>query len=98
MLTAVATKSLKIVIFNHLMLVDDNFDDSVAISSLVVDLKVSVALKKNVCGLTRAFWAQILDPPLVMKNYNKCCSLTFVRNVLFSQTLSHNNYYNEAHN
>ena len=50
MLTAVATKSLKIVIFNYLMLVDANCYDSVTIPScpnLVVDLKVSVALKKN---------------------------------------------------
>ena len=58
--TAVATKSLKIVIFNHLMLVDANCDDSVTIprcQNLVVDLKVNVALKKNFCALTRAFWA-----------------------------------------
>ena len=59
MLTAVATKSLKIVIFNHLMLVDANCDDSVTIPrcpNLVVDLKVSVCgTEKNV--LTRAFWA-----------------------------------------
>ena len=47
MLTAVATKSLKIVIFNHLVLVDANCDDSVTIPrcpNLVVDLKVSAAL------------------------------------------------------
>ena len=47
MLTAVATKSLKIVIFGHLVLVDANCDDSVTIPrcpNLVVDLKVSVAL------------------------------------------------------
>ena len=50
MLTSVVTKSLKIVIFNHLVLVDANCDDSVTIPrcpNLVVDLKVSVALKKN---------------------------------------------------
>ena len=60
MLTAVATKSLKIVIFNHLMVVDANCDDSVTIPrcpNLVVNLKVSVALKKNFRVLTRAFWA-----------------------------------------
>ena len=59
MLTAVATNSLKIVIFNHLMLVDANCDDSVTIprcQNLVVDLKVSVALNKNFC-VTHAFWA-----------------------------------------
>ena len=62
MLTAVATKSLKIVIFNHLMLVDANCDDSVTIPrcpNLVVDLKVSVALKKK---LSRTY-ACILAPP-----------------------------------
>ena len=65
MLTAVATKSLKIVIFK---LVDANCDDSVTIPrcpNLVVDLKVSVALKKkfftHILG-TPLF--QILDPPL----------------------------------
>ena len=61
MLTAVATKSLKIVIFNHLMIVDANCDDSVTIPrcpNLVVDLKVSVALKK----LSRAY-ARILGTP-----------------------------------
>ena len=59
MLTAVATKSLKIVIFNHLMLVDVNCDDSVTIPrcpNLVVDLKVS-ALKKNFRVHMRTFWA-----------------------------------------
>ena len=70
---AVATKSLKIVIiFNHLMLVDANCDDSVTIPrcpNLVVDLKVSVALKKK--KLSRAYVRilgiplfQNLDPPL----------------------------------
>ena len=66
MLTAVATKSLKIVIFNHLVLVDD----SVTIPrcpNLVVDLKVSVALQKNFARLRTHFGhplIQILDPPL----------------------------------
>ena len=70
MLTAVATKSLKIVIFNlnHLMLVaiDANCDGSVTISkcpNLVVDLKVSVALKKTFTILGTPLF-QILDPPL----------------------------------
>ena len=66
MLTAVATKSLKIVIFNHFMLVDANFDDSVTIPrcpNLVVDLKVSVAMKKNFRALTRAFWAPPTSNP-----------------------------------
>ena len=50
MLTAVATKSLKIVIFNHLMLVDANCDDSVTIPrcpNLVVDLKVRAHLRTH---------------------------------------------------
>ena len=71
MLTAVATKSLKIVIFNHLMLVDANCDDSVTIPrrpNLVVDLKVSVALKKEtLCAYARILGTllfQILNPPL----------------------------------
>ena len=49
---------------NHLMLVDVNCDDSVTIPrfpNLVVDLKLSVALKKKKKkkknrALTRAFW------------------------------------------
>ena len=48
----------KIVIFNHLMLVDANCDDSVTISrclNLVMDLKVSVALKK-IFSCAYAFW------------------------------------------
>ena len=58
MLTAVATKSLKIVIFNHLMLVDASCDDGVTIprpQNLVVDLKVSVALKKTFARLCAHF-------------------------------------------
>ena len=69
MLTAVATKSLKIVIFNHLMLVDANCDDSVTIPKVPKPLKVSVALEKN--QLSRIYVRnlgtplfQILDPPL----------------------------------
>ena len=71
MLTAVATKSLKIAIFNHLMLVDANCDDSVTIPrcpNLVVDLKGSVALEKKLACLPEHLGTplfQILDPPLV---------------------------------
>ena len=75
MLTAVATKSLKIVIFNHLMLVDANCDDSVTIPrcpNLVVDLKVSVALKKNFHALMHAFWA----PPYFKSWIHPCITLT----------------------
>ena len=46
MLTAVATKSLEIVIFNHLMLVDANCHDSVTIPrcpNLVTEKKLSRA-------------------------------------------------------
>ena len=71
MLTAVATKSLKIVFFNHLMLVGANCDDSVTIPrclNLVMDLKVSVALKKIFAHLRARFGLplfEILDSPLV---------------------------------
>ena len=66
MLTAVATKSLKIVIFNHLMLVDANCDDSVTIPRcphLVVDLKVSVALKKTFACLRAHFGHPPISSP-----------------------------------
>ena len=60
----------EVLIFNHLMLVDANCDDSVTIPrcpNLVVDLKVSVALKKTFACLCAHFWHplfQNLDPPL----------------------------------
>ena len=57
---AVATKSFKIVIFNHLMHVDA---DSVTIPrcpNLVVDLKVSVALTKKI---SRAYVRISCTPP-----------------------------------
>ena len=64
-MTAVTTKRLKIVIFNHFMLVDANCDDSVRCRpNLVVDLKVSVALKKiNFRALLRA-----VGHPLLISN------------------------------
>ena len=60
MLTTVATKSLKFVIFNHFMLVDANCDDSVTIIQGALTwlwtLKVSVALGKK-SALMRTFRA-----------------------------------------
>ena len=60
MLIAVATKSLKIVIFNYLMLVED---DTMSVTiprfpNLVVDLKVSVALKKKTFAHLRTHFGQ----------------------------------------
>ena len=77
MLTAVATKSLKIVIFNHLMLVDVNCDDNVTIPrspNLVVDLKVSVPLQKKLLrAYARTPLFQILDPPLGVAYFQQNC-------------------------
>ena len=72
MLTAVATNSLKIVIFSHLMLVDANCNDSVTIPrcpNLVVDLKVSE------CGTEKKLsrgYTRILGTPYFKSWIHSC--------------------------
>ena len=66
-------KSLKIVIFNHLMLVD-TCDDSVTIPrclNLVVDLKVSVALEKKTFACKRVHFGHPPISPCHSKHNNK---------------------------